>query len=115
MWVEAYTKPLEGENDKSIEHLVQKYFRTIAFRDIKFLTDYVIQRTVYVGPSYEGGLLYRLLKYVGREGLSVAGRVKFWRRYSTVAKLTLDRQKANKTLIIKKYMMKGKMGCMMIV
>ena len=106
-WIEAFTEPMEEDVDTSMEHLVQQYFRKVVFKDVKFMNDFVVQHTKYCGPDYEGGMLHKLLKYVGKDHLGVPERVKFWRKYSTVAKKILDRQKSNKTSSIRSIMIKG--------
>ena len=105
--ISAFAMPVEQVEDKSMEHFVQLYFRNVVFENVKFLNDFVIQNMAYDGPNYYGGMLHKLLKYVGKEHLSVPERIKFWRRYAVVGKRVMDRQKSNKACAMRRAVMKG--------
>ena len=98
---QAFSKYMNEKPEHSMKLSVQKHFRSKVFPHVKFLTDFVINRTAYDGPGYEGGMLHKLLINSKKDKCSLTERIKFWTIYAPVGKETLNLQKANKTSTIR--------------
>ena len=111
-WLSVVTSQDEEKDDKAMESLVSDYFRNVIFHDVKFLNDFVIQHTTYEGPGYEGSMLYKLLTYVGKNNMSLPEKVRFWKKYASIAVKSLDRQKSNKNTMVRDEVRSGKLFIM---
>ena len=98
----------EEEEEPQVDKQVRHCFRSIIWSNHKFYTNAQVAETRYDDhPRFDTSVIGIVMNYTKKKHYDLVGRVKFWRRYSTIGQAELGTKRSNVSRSIKQLIMKG--------